>query len=199
MAEVRCFLLVGTDRVKRWLRRYTWTADGGLCPAHGGLGHDGRTPWPEVDAVWGESGGRRVMSYETEDAPPRDGPRWPTTCDGCGQPLWEGSEYQVFGERIYVRRDTGEEMTLRDAPAGAIWEAEWYEDAGWVGQDGKCYVAKLPGGGDWIIDGPSSSGGRWTRAGEAPDFTVTPSIGRQDKSGGWLYHGFLTAGVFRDA
>jgi hypothetical protein len=199
MATVACFLLEGTDTVRRRLRRYTWTADGGLCPALGGLGHQGFAPWTDVPLEWSTEGGRRHYRTPDDDAPPRDDPRWPTRCDGCGQLLGPQTEWQVFGERLYRRADTGALTTLRDAPPGAIWEAPWYADAGYVGPDGRCYVAKLPNGGDWIIDGPSTSGGGWTRTGEAPRFTVTPSVGRQDKHGGWLYHGWLRDGVFVDA
>jgi hypothetical protein len=45
----------------------------------------------------------------------------------------------------------------------------------------------------WTIDGLASSGGRWTRTGEAPNFTVTPSILTPK------YHGYLTAGVLTDS
>ena len=48
---------------------------------------------------------------------------------------------------------------------------------------------KIPGGADWNIDRHDR---RWTRTGEAPCVTVTPSINHQGVYHGWLRDGVLT-------
>jgi hypothetical protein len=51
-------------------------------------------------------------------------------------------------------------------------------------------VAVLPSCELWDIDGPSSNGPGWSRSGEPPAVTVSPSILTP------RYHGFLRNGVF---
>ena len=111
---------------------------------------------------------------------------------------------------IYKRSDTGEEITLRDAPVGAIWRADWYEDMPeYTGTDGKSYVCRTPGG-DWMIDGRASNCTKpndnehkcWCRHGEAPNFTVN-KVGNTCAAGAGSimmrnYHGFLINGELTD-
>jgi hypothetical protein len=105
-------------------------------------------------------------------------------------------------ERLYVRAVPLDPslaqapFTLREAPAGAMWDAHWFEDT-WSGPDGRSLMVKLPFGHEWLIDGPSSSGGRWSRTGEPPKITVTPSILVKSERGD--YHGWLRDGVLVDA
>lgn len=66
-------------------------------------------------------------------------------------------------------------MTTTDkAPSGAMWYADWMEEY-YRGMDGHSLVVRTPAG-DWYIDGPSSSGGKWARQGDVPVVTVSPSI-----------------------
>jgi hypothetical protein len=105
---------------------------------------------------------------------------------------------------IYRRTDTGEEMVLRDAPAGAMWWADRYSEAfGSIYHKerggGPHLLVKTPGG-EWDIDSKSSNGEGWQRTGEPPNVTANPSIGAgKGPDGGWKYHGWLRNGVLVDA
>jgi hypothetical protein len=103
----------------------------------------------------------------------------------CPYLFEDGDEWQVFQELLYVCKVTGEEMTLRKARIGAMWDASWYLEKG---PDGLSLVVRLPDGHDWHVDGPASNGGGWTRTGDAPRITVRPSILTPK------YHGWLTDG-----
>jgi hypothetical protein len=102
--------------------------------------------------------------------------------------------WQLSKNRLYVRQDTGAELTLHEAEPGMMWDAPWYLDFSdpWAGPDGRSLVMRLPAGGEWAIDGPSRSGGRWTRTGEPPLITARPSILSTH------YHGWLTDGILSD-
>jgi hypothetical protein len=91
--------------------------------------------------------------------------------------------------------DDGE--ILRCAPVGAMWNADWFigcrEENGLVYSrhgDGIVLCVRCPGG-DWLVDGPSDTGGAWERSGTVPNVTVTPSILQRGKYHGWLRDGYL--------
>jgi len=183
MAEIRCLLLEPTDQVARWLRRYT---AGGRCQV---------TPLGYHDAmVRIEDGpvtldGARPWLVRSQPAHDYDGdPRWPASCP-CGRRFDPPDAAQVFCSRIYRDAVSARAWPLRAAPVGAIWEAPWY---GCAGPDGRCWVVRTPGG-DWVIDGTASGGGRWTRTGTPPRLTVSPSILVRG------YHGWLRDGLLVDA
>jgi hypothetical protein len=183
MAEIECFMLEPTTRERRWLRRYRSVVAEDPCSSLPGLSyHNARVLLDEVEAPGVPTGG---------DSWPHDDPRWPTRC-ACGYQFVEADAWQLFTERLFRRLDTGEEVVLREAPAGAMWYADWLRF--WTGPDGRCLCVMLPDGHEWVIDGPSTDGGSWTREGTPPKVTVRPSIGRQRKDGGWVYHAFLTEG-----
>lgn len=100
----------------------------------------------------------------------------------------------MFPEGLFRRADTGEELTIREAPAGAMWDAAWMH---LKGADGRALMVRTPGGFDWFVDGPATNGPGWTRSGEPPNVTARPSIGVPDHRGAFAYHGFLTDGVLR--
>ena len=154
-----------TDRERWSLRRYVSAGD---CPGRYGY----------CNAMF-------TLAEVTPDPPPKDDPRWPTTCV-CGYAFQDGDEWQVLRERIFAR-DTGEEYTLPDAPPGAIWDATWFPEKG---PDGLSLVMRLPNGaGDWHIDGLCRDGtGSWSRTGTPPVITARPSVLTPH------YHGFLTDG-----
>ena len=101
-----------------------------------------------------------------------------------------GDAWQHNLKRLFTS-DSGLLTTLENSPVGAMWYADdWYPDP-WIGPDGKCLVVRTPGG-DWIVDGPSSTGGFWTRTGTVPKVTANPSIHFPGQYHGWLRDGFLT-------
>ena len=130
------------------------------------------------------------------DTWPHSDIRWPTRCASCGIAFKEYDYWQLYHESIYRRADTLAEMTVSEAPAGAMWDAAWLRDSGRSpGPDG-CYLhVKLPNGRNWFIDGPSRNSKEittmyaWVRTGEIPNISVMPLV----KSGEW--RGLLKDGV----
>ena len=178
--SIRCFLAEASGIDQLSLRRYTDQP----CTLNAMGCHDAMTPVVEI--------ARSLASpeYEPGDA------RWPRACL-CGHEFAETDHRQVFREEIYrgTHPERGPmEFTLRDAPAGALWRAPWFEDvAEWRGPDGHSYMVMTPAG-EWVIDGTAITGGRWQREGQAPRFTVRPSILIQ-RHGEVTFHAFLTDGV----
>src|SRR3954452_17871442 len=139
MARIRCFLLEPTGQAQVKLRRYAHVGD---CP----LGyHDASTFFRNEPEVTNDEG--YLCHNSVGDVPSHDDPRWPRQCSGCSYLFREEDVWQRFTERLYRRKDTGEEMTLRDAPPGAMWEAWWFDDM-WVPQGKHNLVVRTPGG-DW--------------------------------------------------
>lgn len=185
-----CVLLTPTDRCRRWLRVFesrgcASAADRGWCAA--------RTPVADGPVVWVYDEAGRKRHYMTEEDDVLGG-AWPLVCDDCARPFTPVvARRQVDYDLLYAHPD-GTLHTVRDVPVGAIWRVEYHESH-WAGADGRCYQVQLPPGGigdQWVIEQPSTSGGHWTRTGEAPCFTAVPSILTP------RYHGYLTAGVLTD-
>lgn len=199
-----CFMVEQTDRVRRWLRRYTspdavgaWTCEGG---------------WHEAMAQIEDGPAIRYSDEHHEDLVrtepmswPRDDPRWPTECGhGCGYRFTGTDEWQLFYEVIYrAPAQGGRELLIRDdldrSAVGAMWWARWLPRA-WWGPEGQGCLCVVTPGGMWPIDGPASrpgggesAPGAWTRTGEPPAITVAPSINLVGR-----YHGFLRDGVLTD-
>lgn len=180
-----CFVITGTDRARRRLRRYAAYQDGTPCQ------HDASTPIEDGTLIVNPDGSYRAVGNGDW---PRDDPRWPTAC-ACGYQFTDDDAWQLFFDRIYVDA-AGNEYTLRDAPIGAMWRCEWFEDApAWAGPDGESWSVCVPPGGlsgHWCVDGPSSSGGSWTRTGTPPRITAHPSIHVVGTYHGWLVDGVLS-------
>lgn len=187
----QCVLLLETDRARLELRRF----NGGAClvKPYGMPCHDARVPFGEAPIKVDPERGTWDVDAEP---PPHDDPHWPSAC-ACGYEFTLDDTWQLSRHRIYTRQDTGAELTLDEAEPGMIWRTWWHE-AFWHGPDGHCYTMRLPGNGEWTIDGPSSNGPGWTRTGEAPRFTVRPSILSHGSATRKTYHGFLTDGVLSD-
>jgi hypothetical protein len=202
MSRIRCFLLKPTGRVLVSLRRYA--IGSGTCPV-GGY-HDTKISIGDEP----EEPSKEEPGYITNGCTPAPGhedTRWPAVC-ACGYAFREEDEWQRFVERLYARVDTGEEMTLRDAPAGAMWEADWF-DQFYTPQGSHVLVVRTPGG-EWCIDSQASNctipddkhqehHHCWLRSGEPPDVTVGKSGGETCGAGGGSilmngYRGFLRAG-----
>lgn len=190
MGQIECFWIEPTRSYRRQLRRYSShpTVDGSVpvefrCPKDPGK-YSYHTTFSAMDVI-------EADEYPTSgDLWPHDDARWPKNCE-CGYAYQEGDQWQLFIDQLY-QKATGERMALRDAPPGAMWDAYWLREyqKDWVGPDGLCVILKTPGG-EWAVDGPSSSGGRWTRTGTSPKFTAMPSILIPNRYHGWFRDGFL--------
>lgn len=200
---IQCFLIELAGRMKVSLRRYT---SGSKCPGPNGY-HNAHT-WigeqPEIRDHEGIFHGLSLDDY-------MDDARWPVKCEACDFVFGVDDEFQVFTESIWRRRDNGQEMILRDAPPGAIWNAFWLNDMnGHSGPDGLSLHCRLPGGHDWNIDGKCSNCDQpdrphkcWVRHGTAPNLTVDKGApGESCHAGagsivvpGW--HGFLRNGILQ--
>ncbi len=194
MARIKCFFLQDTGELRYSLRRYV---SGSTCDCVNGKGyHDAM-----VHLCDGGDPGR----------PDKSDPRWPTKCDKCEYVFQDGDERQLFQERIY-RSNEGALMTLRAAPPGAMWYADWYgeiKNLFHCGPDGHCLVVKTPGG-DWVVDSRASNCTRpednqhqcWVRHGVAPDITVDKNGDTCNAGAGSIliggYHGFLRGGYLED-
>jgi len=151
MDKIKCFFLEPTGRTKVALRRYNWDGEYNKCTGKYGH-HDAQTEVGE--AVEDKDKDGYINSIPLEKY--AHDTRWPVVC-GCGYVFTPKDEFQVFQDSIYRRTDTGEEMALRDAPAGAIWHMWWFagnEGNGYSGCVNNQYLScRLPGGHDWCIDG----------------------------------------------
>lgn len=191
--QVALFLMEATEETFRDLRRYRMGASpSNECPGRMGY-HDAAVRYDRVPVVYADPDRKTIRGdVPVNEIPARDDPRWPTKCDGCEYLFAPEDEWQVFIESIYRRSDTGEEFTLRSAPAGAVWDCPWYESKG---PDGKCICIMTPGGA-WMPDLPSTSGTPWQRTGVLPKITCNPSIlmphGKPE------YHAWLRDGVLID-
>ena len=198
--SVRCFLLEPTEIYVRKLR--CWGGNAGSCALHGF--HRVEVELERGAAIPTEEG--QIVGNVWAGMPGDDDPRWPQACS-CGWPF--GPEHRYRDQHmLYRRSDTGELLELNDAPPGAMWRATWMEE--WYrGDDGRCYIVRCPGGGDWMIDGPASNCGIpddrhqerhhcWIRHGEAPNFTVDKNGKTCSAGGGSIqthnWHGFLRNG-----
>lgn len=217
---VTCFWLEPTDRAQVGLRRYrsSSTEPESPCPREGGrwLYHGALTLLGDAPITWSaerpaghnhwftDAGDRHGVPDFTY--PGHDDPRWPAVCECGGYEFADGDAWQEWLDRLYRCADTGELVTLRDAPDGAMWDAVWYRPM--KGPDGRCLVVKCPGGSDWIIDSrasnctmPDDSEHRcWIRHGEPPRITVDKNGPTCAAGGGSIqagtYHGFLRDGMF---
>lgn len=210
---VRCFWLEPTNRIRLSLRRFRMTTDEGPT-CDGPMSYcDAKTPIGGEDALWQGEGRERTWVNQHNAARYKDDPRWPQACAGCGKPFVDTDHRQVFPELIYRRTDTHEFLVLRDAPAGAMWDATWMDRKG---PDGRSLMVRCPNGPvdtkgqgptrDWFVDGFASNCTKpddpehhcWCRHGAVPDVTVdkqglTCSAGAGSiKMPHW--HGFLRGG-----
>ncbi len=219
MERIKCFWLEPTLTIRPWLRRYLPPRKDRLdtCshPANHGY-HNAMFLLPDItdckfrDEVHGNTTYPNqldlkdiLLRYE----PPRTDPRWPTDCP-CGRyHFTEDDEWQFFVRNLYRRADTGEIMTLDDAPAGAMFDASYLHDQpGWCGPDGRSIHVVLPNGNKWCIDSRCSNCTRkdddvhkcWVRHGEPPELTVDKNGNTCAAGAGSIlsgdYHGFLRNG-----
>lgn len=210
MGRIRCFMLEPAPFAREALRRFVFTNDddGNPVPAHKCPGcpfrgiHDATVILGQIPLALSEHEGRM-------DDHPHDDPRWPRKCDRCDFVFEERSRWQHVVERLFRRSDNGELCTLRDAPVGAMYFADWMpKDMG--GPDGRFLMVVCPGNHPWAVDGQANNctiktgpdaypaHRCWVRHGTPPDITVDKN-GKTCAAGagsivvpGW--HGFLRNG-----
>lgn len=216
----QCFMLQETNTCARYLRRFTFGGrpdgvdlnpgpDHEICPAGSEYegykqGHEasvrienGRIKWTKWETT--PAGRKRHYMANQDESVPHKDPRWPKTCKNCGQKFKAKHVWQVFTHHLYKTPD-GKLVTIHPnpqspeltCPPGAMLWVDWVPDD-WCGPEGKGSLSVMTPGGIWHIDAPATGGGRWTRTGEPPNVTATPSI-----LIGTAYHGFLTGGVLTD-
>ena len=181
-APIRCFLVQPLAQRRQWLMRRSH--GGPPCPTRN-LQHRARReiepavfplpppPKPEIPE-WVQF---------------RDDPRWPVRCDVCGYVFGEDDERLLFFRRLY-HDEAGRELTLDEAPPGAMWDA-WWLGPDYRGRDGFHLAVRTPAG-PWYVDGRSPlTRLHWQRVGSPPRVSVRPSNYIPGRYHGWLDNGYL--------
>lgn len=180
-----CFLIEPTPVARIVLRRYALStnprpqspeAQQHMCDARISIG--------EQPLRLTTDGTRKMIVY------PRTDERWTKECPICGYRFRFEDEWQTLQYQLYTMPN-GENLApgLDRLPIGAMWNEKHFNDV-WCGADGKSLKVVLPDRVHWFIDGhATNSENGWTRTGEAPLLTVTPSILTNG------YHGYLTNGM----
>jgi hypothetical protein len=206
---IETFWLQRTDRERRWLRRF---AEGPCSAKHGAYTyHEAKVPIEDGPFETREDDDGRHIRIALD---PRDhafcfDERWLQIAHcACGYEFTSADHFQVFTAPIYCRVDTGEEMTTREAPPGALWNAWWLPER-WQGDDGLSIICKLPAGHEWLIDHNASNCTRpgephhcWVRHGTFGERLTVDKNGNTCNAGGgsvWEdqptgWHGFLRDG-----
>lgn len=187
--DIQCFWLTPTEEVSVRLRRFV---------SHNGVGVVCSTSphgYHDVEVII-EQAHKDAYGEVYGDRWDHNDPRWPQSCS-CGYVFKENDQWQLRPCKLYQRADTGALVTMDEAPAGAMMNADWYQ--GWknykTGTDGVTLMVKIPPGDWWCVDGPSYINGQagpgWTRTGVLLKVTAHPSILTS------RYHGWLTDGVLK--
>ncbi len=205
----KCFLVHPIAKRRQWLRRFTFSDRGSVCPASK-WGHDAETRIE--DAVVPVPAPREYESgSEWDRLTTKSDLRWPVKCAKCDYRFVDGDEWQLFSWRVYAD-DSGAEFIPH--PNHAVPGMMWWAD--WLHHDGQCiywdnctsphlYVV-LPGGHEWDVMSRASNCTKkedrlhrcWVLEGSAPNFSVsknglTCSAGAGSIMAG-NYHGFLRNG-----
>lgn len=209
--SVPTFLLAPSDQGRVMLRRFARRPDG-LCSGPFGI-HNAAVALEAT--AWTPEVADRAVNAEVPDIIRADA-RWPRVCDLCDYTFTPGDEWQRYVSQLYTRSDGGELVTLRDAPAGAMWIADWYRCAGgtcgygWTNCDGNHLIVRLPGGHDWDVNGRASNCDRkddnlhrcWVSHGTPPAVNVDKAGHTCGAGAGSIavsgYHGFLRHGVLEE-
>jgi hypothetical protein len=192
---VKCFWLEDAGKIKRYLRRYHEDPCSAPWTPFGGMAYLDEVPHPPREMT--------TLSDKPDGLVARDDPRWPRVCE-CGREFVDSDHRQIFVDTVYRRVDTGEEMSLRGAPPGAMWDAWWY--GSFKGDDGRSIVVVCPGGHEWLIDGRAKNCTMledwehrcWIRHGVPPNLTVDKNGKTCAAGAGSIqtqnWHGFLRNG-----
>ena len=178
---IRCFFLEPLARRRRWLMRRSFAA--APCRSRNS---EHRAKVAIEDEAFPL---RPEKPAEPEWTRHRDDPRWPAQCDFCAYRFAEDDGRELFFRRIY-RDPAGAELTLDEAPPGAMWDAWWMGDE-FRGRDGFHLAVQTPGG-VWYVDGRSPvTRLHWSRIGTPPKVSVRPSNVIPGRYHGLLDDGFL--------
>ena len=199
--SVRCFWLEPTGRV--FVER-SGDGDAGKNECQGWRWHHAVYHRETRDVglpLWDDQG-----KSHWGDFPDVPLPEEPLRCEFCGQmfaPTWRGGS--MCAE--YTRTDTGEALSVNDAPPGAMWNAPWYRSLCNPTADGRYLIVRLPDGHDWCIDARASNCTMrddkvhhcWVRRGEPPNLHVDKSGFTCRAGAGSIqtnkWHGFLHNGA----
>lgn len=190
--SVKCYWLEELNKVRRYLRRFHYDCESTHRTIMNVLDEQEKAAHEYIEVKDG-----------IDSSIPLNDARWPTRC-ACGHEFDLTDPYQVYVDRLYRRTDTGEILTLRDAPPGGMFDAWWLP---FKGPDGKSLVVKLPPDGhDWHIDSRANNCDKpkdmihrcWCRHGEVPNITVDKNGDTCSAGGGSIlttqWHGHLKNG-----
>lgn len=200
MTPIECVMMSPIGRLRLYLRRYS-EVDG--CPipyVEGGTNyHSAMVFLKDVPEIKENGVIKSPGTWDITDS------RWPKSCP-CGYEFSDTDHYQLFSLSLWKNEKTGDILTDREFPIGAMWDAWWFGDS-WVGPDGLHLYVVCPGGDWWLIDGPAGNCDNkedsrhrcWTRSGTAPKITVGKDFGLTCGAGGGSiqtknWHGFLKDG-----
>jgi hypothetical protein len=207
---IRCFLIKPAGRARLSLRRYS-PVD---VPCKGKSYHDAMAPLFEVEETLERREGydRELFWHkgprDRDDVPADRQKEWPVKCESCDYVFAEADPWQVFSESLYRREDTAELVSLRSAPAGAMWFLTWMRGF-FNPQLGDSPLCVMTPGGEWIIDAQASNCTMpddhnqqrhhcWIARGTPPNVTVDKSGATCAAGAGSIqagnYHGFLQNG-----
>jgi hypothetical protein len=194
LSRIKTFWCEPADRARESLRRYT--SHDKKCGERGY--HNAITVIAEIDFPLSDCNGDSTRPFDRSDL------RWPMKCEDCDYVFQPGDERQHNIDRLYRRGDTGELHMCHELPAGAMYDATWLRDFGYVGADGIALTVVLPDGTHWHVDNranncafPDDNVHRcWGRTGDPRVCDIVVGKGPPGENGGGSilspgYHGFL--------
>lgn len=205
MTGIPVFWLEPTEKERVWLRRFRSdqfvSADGSVvkregCPLPMGY-HDESTLLVDARPKQGHAiADPEHLAHEgVFSAPSKDDPRWPTHC-ACGFQFLPEDTWQVFPMPLYSGAPDGKLYTLRDAPAGAMWDAQWMRGSDYMtGPDGISLHVKLPNGHDWCVDQECSNCTRTQWLPKEIDGRMCEKVWHGRTHYCWVRHGDPRTGV----
>lgn len=205
--KIKCFFLEPVNKQRIFLRRYCYTR---TADNHH---HDASVFWKDIDLVGsGISSCEMDVCSDDKDYCPDLSLAWPAKCDSCDYIFSESDVWHRFVQHLYRRKDNGELITLREAPVGAMYYADWLDDCDDYpkGPDGRVLEVIVPDGISkgrvWSPDERASNCTMkedkihrcWVRHGVPPEITVDKN-GYTCKAGAGSiisgkWHGFLKNG-----
>jgi hypothetical protein len=166
MEPTSVFWTERTGLIRRWLRCYQSNTDPKVAPGE-------TSPAPKTCASYCNAL-RHLDDIEAEFRKVEDGREFQvpydpaafpwdafsTVCDHCGRQM-DKPERQIFVDEIMEAKTgptAGQRWARREMPIGAMYDMWYYKDWGEMqGPDGICLIVKMPGGGEWFVDGRANN------------------------------------------